>query len=65
MVFYDLEPLFGHKILPKKVGKVYEEFGIKISFGQPFKQEKDGSLSAPSWIDMSLNRIVEIEEQAK
>ena len=59
IAFYDLNSLYEHKILPKKVGKVYEEFGIKLSFGQPFKKVSEDVLVSPCWVDMPLNRIVE------
>ena len=62
MVFYDLTPVFEHKILPKKVGRIYEEYGMRISFGHPFKKQQNDELSAPCWIEMALNRIVDSTE---
>ena len=45
-------------MLPKKVGKMYDEYTIKISFGAAFEQRKDLYVS-PCWCELNLNRIVD------
>jgi hypothetical protein len=62
MALYDLTPVFNHKILPKKVGRIYDEYGMKISFGHPFTKTNDDQVRSPCWVDMSLNRIVDTFE---
>lgn len=62
VAFYNLTSIFEHKILPKKVGKVYDEFSIKVSFGEEFKKVDNSGdqclVMSPCWCDLSLNRIV-------
>jgi hypothetical protein len=45
-------------MLPKKVGKMYDEYTIRISFGVAFEKRKDVYVS-PCWCELNLNRIVD------
>ncbi len=55
---YDLTPIFKHKMLPKKVGKMYDEYTIRISFGVKFEKRNDVYVS-PCWCELNLNRIID------
>ncbi|RNA31025.1 Smad2 3b [Brachionus plicatilis] len=58
---FNLKPLIEHKFFPKKVGKIYDECSLRISFGKPFEKSQDSELGyiSPCWIEMTLNRIVD------
>lgn len=56
---FDLKPLFEHKVAPKRIGKFYDDYTMKISFCVPF-QRKNDELTSPCWVEMSLNRMVEV-----
>ncbi|CAF0932419.1 unnamed protein product [Brachionus calyciflorus] len=57
---FNLKPLFQHKFLPKKVGKMYDECSVRISFGKPFEKSNEFEIGfiSPCWIEMTLTRIV-------
>lgn len=47
--------------MPKKLGKMYDEYAIKVSFGKAFEKDNDDLYISPCWVDMSLTKIVDFE----
>lgn len=47
-------------MVPKKVAKAYDEYSLKISFGKPLELNERGRLASPCWVEMKLNRIVDV-----
>ncbi len=65
MELFNLTPVFEQRILPKKLAKTYDEYVIRVSFGEEFKNNGNQNLSdekhyftSPCWIEMNLNRIL-------
>lgn len=56
---FDLKPLINHKILPKRLGHIYDDYSLKISFSAPFEKIEHIFLS-PCWVEMSMNRMVDV-----
>lgn len=58
---FNLQPLIEHKFLPKKIGKIYDDCSVRISFGVPFDRSNDPEIDfiSPSWIEMNFNRMVD------
>lgn len=59
---FSLKPLIHHKVLPKKMGKFYDDYTIKFSFGKPFSNSSYGDIEmvAPCWVQLSLNRMIDL-----